>query len=345
MCRRARLAVFAPLALLSLLLVPACADDATTGGVDVADGILEPDTLVVDTSVPADTIVVIDTSADTAGPADTGGGSDVEGGFGAPCQGNVDCLDGFCVEGEEGFFCTKICEESCPDGMDCKSVLTAGADPVFLCLPRLAKVCVPCKSDFQCTGGACLEIDGAGQCAISCEGAGDCPTGYDCAADPAGVRSGDFCQPRSGSCDCTPELDGAQRTCVVANDVGTCYGVETCDAETGWGGCNARTPAEDLCDGLDNDCNGLVDDGVEDGGACNKTIAGVGTCHGVEVCLGPQGLVCSAPTPEAETCDFKDNDCDGGVDEDFKDASGEWTTTANCGTCGNDCSTKIPHGV
>ena len=339
--RRARspFAALATAALAATAALTACGDDTAAAP---GDALPPADTLgVVDVLLPVDTA-----QADTL-PADAAVDPDAitPGGFLAPCQGNIDCLDGFCVEGEEGFFCTRTCSETCPTGMDCKSVLTGSSDPVFLCLPRLEKLCLPCKTDFQCTGGACLTLDGAGQCAPSCTDGADCPTGYDCLPDPAAARAGQFCQPRSGSCSCTPELAGAIRTCQDANLLGTCYGVETCDPDTGWQGCTARAPAADLCDGLDNDCNGLVDDAVSDGAPCTNTVPGVGACSGTEVCLGPQGLVCTAPTPTAEACDFKDNDCDGAADEDFRDPAGAWSLDAHCGTCGNDCATKIAHGV
>ncbi|PIE17056.1 MAG: hypothetical protein CSA66_06875, partial [Proteobacteria bacterium] len=343
---------------LAALALIACSEDSTSGsgGDTASDTFATDDTGGLADSGATDAIVPEDApTADTVAPgdattADTGGGPQDtsepgEGEFLWPCQGNRDCLDGFCVEGAEGFFCTKTCIEECPEGMDCKSVLTGSADPVFLCLPRLDKLCVPCRTDYQCTGGACLDIDGGGWCASTCEGQAECPEGYTCAPDPAGVRDGGFCQPASGSCECTPALAGAVRTCFEDNAIGTCFGVETCAPEVGWVECSASPPQVDICDGLDNDCDGLVDDGIADGGACSNEVAGVGSCDGVEVCLGAQGLVCNAPTPQAEVCDFKDNDCDGVADEDFKDAGGGWTLTEHCGTCGNDCTDKFPHGT
>ncbi|MEC9073293.1 MAG: MopE-related protein, partial [Myxococcota bacterium] len=160
-----------------------------------------------------------------------------------------------------------------------------------------------------------------------------------------GEKPGTWCQPVTGSCECTEASEGTQRTCIAENPEGKCYGVETCDPEAGWVGCNAATPAAEVCDGLDNNCNALLDEGVQGGGDCSVDVEGVGSCGGVEVCLGAQGLVCQAGTPEIEACDFQDNDCDGSIDENFKDESGEWTLTGHCGTCGNDCTDKIPNGT
>ncbi len=286
--------------LATCILLAACGDNG--GGAqdaavdtDVDNEVVFPDTTVVFDTAPADGVIT-------------------PGGFGAACAQNTDCLDGFCVEGPEGFICTRGCDAECPDGFDCRGILSGSADPVFLCLPRVAKVCVPCKADYQCTGGACLEIGGTTQCANGCGGDEDCPGGYACQPDPSGTREGSFCQPRSGSCDCTLELAGAVRTCVDENAVGTCYGVETCDPERGWQGCTAAVATEEICDGRDNDCNALVDDGLATDEPCENTTDGVGTCSGVRVCVGTQGYVCTAHVPSVETCDFIDNDCDGETD-------------------------------
>ncbi len=76
----------------------------------------------------------------------------------------------------------------------------------------------------------------------------------------------------------------------------------------------------EVCDGVDNDCNGVVDDMPADaGGACNAAPGGVatGACadDGVLVCsLG--ALVCVGATqPGSETCNNVDDDCDDDVDE------------------------------
>ncbi len=228
-----------------------------------------------------------------------------------------------------------------------------------LCLPAIHHLCEPCVGDSACVGPAdkCMAmspVDTQTFCGRDCSadnqyGAG-CPEGYSCKKVESGGEEFEQCVPLNGTCDCSELNAGLAKPCNVVNQNGTCFGVAVCDAALGWTGCTALTPQAEECDGKDNDCDGVIDEELS-GNPCVVTNE-LGTCSGTEVCGGAQGLMCSAPSPQLDVCDGKDNDCDGAIDEDFAtnvvDDAGDLValvydlSNEHCGACGIPCLAVPP---
>jgi len=266
-------------------------------------------------------------------------------GFGCPCDENSQCEVGFCVEGPDGFLCTSECLEECPEGWQCKGVSGFGSDVIFLCMPESKKLCYPCDKDSQCgNGGTCTGLPEGNYCSVYCDESSPCPDTFSCVAEGDDPLAQSICIPNTGSCECTWKTAGQLRPCSETSEHGTCLGFETCDGEAGWVDCSAAEPVAELCDGQDNDCDGKFDEDLPESPQCENEVEGVGTCPGVSICMGPDGWVCTAVTPEPEECDFVDNDCDGMVDEDFK-IDDKYGMQNHCGTCNHDCTESIPDAV
>lgn len=130
---------------------------------------------------------------------------------------------------------------------------------------------------------------------------------------------GGCCTPgRTESCngsddDCDGRVDeGLSRGC--GSDVGACRrGTQSCAAGS-WGSCRGEIrPTREICNAVDDDCDGAVDDGVR-----RDCGSDVGECElGEETCrAGAWGSCVGSVEPTPELCDMRDNDCDGTSDDE-----------------------------
>ena len=186
----------------------------------------------------------------------------------SPCAGDADCPGGVCIAGPTGRVCTVLCGEECPVGLFCATAALSPEDTVKACVPRDWEICRPCASSTDCggEGDLCIEFGNGTWCGIGCETTADCPPNHACMKFP----SVDFdvavlqCVPVSLACDCGPQHVGSSRICYVKNEFGECTGEQFCQVGGGWTPCMGKTPSEELCNALDDDCDLAVDEGYPD---------------------------------------------------------------------------------
>jgi len=195
----------------------------------------------------------------------------------------------------------------------------------------------PCTSGYDCVGGVCKK-SGTTDCTPTqtrpCgETRGECEAGTETCSEAGawGACMGgvgpvtEVCDGKDNDCDGATDEDVPAVSCGV--DAGVCAGkakacvggvLETTCSAASFGADYEAT--ETRCDGLDNDCDTQVDEGIPPQ-PCPKD---AGVCAGaLRTCTGGSLTACTDATylandpayePLEASCDGKDNDCDGLTD-------------------------------
>ncbi|MFN7131900.1 MAG: MopE-related protein, partial [Myxococcales bacterium] len=249
----------------------------------------------------------------------------------AACTADAECVTGACgrLPDHDTAVCLRKCSSGCRDGELCTSL---GVDR-HVCAPEREGLCQPCETDADCPYPAdrCLRLGDEKLCGRDCSFDDKCPDSYRCteAIGVDGTPVAQQCQPSSGTCACTSASAGQQVPCEISNEHGRCTGQKKCQPPVGYAACTALVPTRESCNGIDDDCDGAID---EDLGA---TTCGVGACERtVQNCVDGKAVSCTPGESAPELCNGIDDDCDGTVDDGF-DLQND---PLHCGACGNACA-------
>ncbi len=179
----------------------------------------------------------------------------------------------------------------------------------------------------QCANYGAPCTSGVGQCAVNgtnvCAGPGQTVCGA-----IAGTPTTETCDGLDNDCNGTADDGNPGSAAICMSGLpGVCSPGQT-NCQGGSLVCvpNVMPGSQmEVCDTLDNDCDGAVDDGLGLGAPCDN---GLGACqtNGQIVCDGSGGTTCNASPglPSEEVCgDSVDQDCDGVLDNGCVDTDGD----------------------
>lgn len=224
--------------------------------------------------------------------------------------------------------------------------------------------CKPCAPGLSCKRAG---LNDSNRCVRSCTSDSDCPCpsggAGTCATLPDGSKACTACSSLGQACDsyrtccasgdqCGTTNNGSPDVCCRSTGSSCTTQAECCGASsgnpivcatTGSGkSCQACKKGGVACTNTDQCCNGGTCTGglcrmpCTAGGNCNTSLKGACKAGHYECdAVGNQTCVSNtSPAANDATCDGKDNDCDGKVDEDVPNPISDCTVTKTAAECG-----------
>ena len=175
-----------------------------------------------------------------------------------------------------------------PGAVDVAAVDAAEVDSIVVdasdnaVRPKMQEACAPCVVDVQCRGsdlfGVCAPDEDAPYCTRPCKKTSDCPLDMHCA--------GSYCRPDGGTCRCSSWAVASGMYGACTDPETNCHGGQTCTVVGEFSHCTTSGPAKEICNGVDDDCNGMVDDGpasmCSDGNECTVDDCVEGKCATID---------------------------------------------------------------
>ncbi|HAN30446.1 MAG TPA: hypothetical protein DCQ06_02510 [Myxococcales bacterium] len=231
-----------------------------------------------------------------------------------PCQDNISCNDtgksgNVCVSfGNAGNFCGIACDEvspDCPTDYSCQQVIDSKTGAA-------SSQCVRDKGICECSARA-TSLGLSTNCTNknlygACSGQRNCEVGG-LGACQALVPKPEECNAVDDDCDGSTDNFDASAPCKSSNEFGSCTGVivSCLDGKTE---CDAPAAKPELCNGIDDDCDGETDEQLcDDGDPCTKDSCNTdGSCKHKELA----GLVCDDGSVCTQTDKCISGKCIGG---------------------------------